>query len=58
MLCLSHTVHYSCYNWTKHLTLCSLVAKEKREKLLVTSILPCVCGKATFISRGQKLNFY
>lgn len=45
MLCLSHNVDYSFYNWAKHLSLCSLVATGKREILLVTYILPFLCGK-------------
>lgn len=55
---LSHNGHYSCYNWTKHLTLCSLVAKGKRDIPLVTYVLPSLCGKITLVSPGKKLNFY
>lgn len=58
MLYLSHNVHYSCYNWTKHLTPCSLVAKGKREIPLVTYVLPSLYGKITLVSLGKKLNFY
>lgn len=59
MLCLSHNVDYSCYNWAKHLSLCSLVATGKREILLVTYILPFLCGKKNHPSiSGTKLSFY